>query len=156
MWFDRQRPCLFFPSCCADVFHSLILPTGKLFGTKLLGLAIITASCSKPSDPATNKKMWIVIILAPMILTMLAYAVGDRSKFQGYSSAESAPLSNWGDGSFGLVNFGEILADVPNQHWLYVMRLIFSITINVSSILLVLIDAVCLEVGYTCRRKGTQ
>lgn len=115
--------------------------------TQILGLAIITASCSKVSDAANVVKKWIFVTLAPILLTMLVYAVGDRSKFQGYSTAENAPLSNWGDGTFGIANFAELVADTPNQHWFYVIRLIFSITINVSSVLLVLIDAVCLEVG---------
>lgn len=112
-----------------------------------MGLAIITASCARVSDTAHNTKKWIFIILAPVMLTMLVYSVGDRSKFQGYSSAENAPCSSWGSGSFGVADFTEFFADSPKQNWFYVIRLIFSITINVSSILLVLIDAVCLEVG---------
>lgn len=134
----------------------MILPNRKMLGTKLLGLAIITASCSKASNAANNKKKWICVTLAPTILTMLVYAVSDRSKFQGYSSAHDTPLSNWSDGSFGLAEFGELFGGSPRPHWFYVIRLIFSITINISSVLLVLIDAVCLEVGYACRRRGAQ
>eukprot|EP00752_Nemacystus_decipiens_P005826 g5266.t1 len=111
----------------------------------MLGLAIITASCSQGSDGANITKKWVIVIVVPTLLTMLVYAVGDRSKFQGYSNAENAPLSNWSNGSFGIASFSELLADAPNQHWFYIIRLIFSITINVSSVLLVLIDAVCLE-----------
>lgn len=128
--------------------HLLIFSSGKnLFGTKIVGLAIITASCGRVSDPASNMKKWLWVILAPMALTMLVYAVGDRSKFQGYSSVENAPLSNWSNGSFGVADFSDFFDDVPNQHWFYVIRLMCSISINVSSILLILIDAVCLEVG---------
>lgn len=117
--------------------------------TQIVGLAIITASCSKSSGAADVTKKWMFVILAPTILTILVYAVGDRSKFQGYATAENTPLSNWGDGSFGMASFDGFLSHIPNEHWFYVVRLIFSITINVSSVLLVLIDAVCLEVGYT-------
>ncbi len=88
----------------------------------------------------------MIVIGAPMILTLLVYAVADRSKFQGYSTAESAPMSNMGDGSFGLVGFGHLSGEGADQNWFYVVRTFLSITINISSILLVLVDAVCLEV----------
>lgn len=99
-------------------------------------------------------KKWMLVILSPMMLTMLVYAVGDRSKFQGYSSAANAPLSNWGDGTFGVADFSNVLPNAPNQHWFFIIRLIFSITINVSSVLLVLIDAVCLEVRQLSSQVG--
>jgi len=89
----------------------------------------------------------MVVIGAPMVLTLLVYAVVDRSKFEGYSSAESVPMSNMGDGSLGLVDFGGLRGEGADQDWFYVVRTFLSITINISSILLVLIDAVCLEVG---------
>lgn len=66
--------------------------------------------------------------------------------------AENAPLSNWVDGSFGLAGFGLFLGDTPSQHWFYVVRMILSITIVLTclySVLIALIDAVCLEVGRT-------
>lgn len=56
-------------------------------------------------------------------------------------------MSNMGDGSFGLVDFGDLSGEESDQNWFYVVRTFLSIVINISSILLVLIDAVCLEVG---------
>lgn len=123
-------------------------PSGT--GVQIMGLAVITASCaevSNPANPAENIRKWKLVVGAPMVLTVLVYAVADRSKFQGYSSAASAPLSSFGDGSFGIAEFDELLDEWSPQHWFYVCRTFLSITINISSILLVLIDAVCLEVG---------
>ena len=40
-----------------------------------------------------------------MVVTVVVYASIDRSKFQGYPSAENTPLSNWRGGSVGLVDF---------------------------------------------------
>lgn len=75
---------------------------------------------------------------------MLVYAMTDRTKFEDFSS-ENTPLSNMGEGSLGVVSFSEIW-DAPKQHCFYIVRMVVSITINISSILLVLIDAVCLAV----------
>ena len=123
---------------------------------QVVGLAVITASCAEVSNlasPAENMRKWKIIIGAPMALTVLVYAVVDRSKFQGFSSAESAPLSNVGRGSFGIAEFGGLWDDFSPLQWFYVGRTFLSITINISSILLVLIDAVCLEVGRVCCSK---
>lgn len=86
------------------------------------------------------------VVGVPLVFTLLVYAVGDRTKFTGFPS-ENAPPSNWGDGSLGVVRFSEIW-DAPTQHWFYIARTFLSITINISSILLVLVDAVCLEVRF--------
>lgn len=120
---------------------------------QVVGLAtILAASCM---DFCSNKaKKWAVVGGVPMLFTAMIFVVIDRSKFQGYASAEHAPLSNWGGGSFGAVDFSK-LWESPMQHWFYVVRTFFSVTINISSILLVLIDAVCLQVrdtqGVMCR-----
>ena len=83
-----------------------------------------------------------------MVVTAAVYAVLDRSKFQGYSSAENIPLSNWHGGSFGLVDFYAFFDD-PEQYTLYAVRTFLSVVINISSVLLVLIDTVCLQVRST-------
>lgn len=75
----------------------------------------------------------------------MVYAIVDHSKFEGYSSAEHPPLSNWSGGTFGILSFYALWA-APYHQGFYIIRLFVSITFNVCSILLVLIDAVCLEV----------
>lgn len=95
-----------------------------------------------------STKKWTMVVAIPLALTLVIYSATDRTKLQGYLTPGSAPLSNWGAGSFGTVDFSELSASSASsrQLWFYVVRLFLSIGINVSSILLVLIDAVCLEV----------
>lgn len=110
---------------------------------KVVGLALVTAaSTTTPSEFAARK--WIYVLVAPLLLTVAVYATFDRSKFAGYSSAANTPLTNWRGGSFGLVNFS-VMSDAPGLYMLYILRTFFSIVINVSSVLLVLIDTVCLQ-----------
>lgn len=78
-------------------------------------------------------------------MTAAVYAIADVAKFQGYALAENTPLSNWRGGSFGLVDFSVIFDD-PGLYTFYVVRTFISIVINISSVLLVLIDTVCLQV----------
>lgn len=125
---------------------SFILPNGAIHsaGAQVIGLAIVTTACVKTS-PKNITKQFILVAGAPVLVTMVVYAVIDPSKFQGYSTAENPPLSNWGGGSFGLIDFSQ-LWKTPSQHWFYIVRTFSSVIINICSILLVLIDAVCLEV----------
>lgn len=109
----------------------------------MVGLAIVAAACCKAGDSRTRKSAFVVG--APFVLTTLAYAVFDRSKFQGYSFIEHPPLSNWGAGAFGAADFSK-LWDEPRLY-LYVFRATISIAINISSILFVLVDAVSLQVS---------
>ena len=111
---------------------------------KVVGLAVITAaSTTTPSRLAVKK--WVYVLGVPMVVTVVVYATIDRSKFQGYPSAENTPLSNWRGGSFGLVDFFAA-SDYPGQYTFYVVRTFLSVVINISSVLLVLIDTVCLQV----------
>ncbi|CAM9405360.1 unnamed protein product [Ectocarpus sp. 4 AP-2014] len=110
----------------------------------VIGLAIITAAFAKVSNSDNTMRKWMWIVGLPMVSTVLVYAVVDRSKFQGYSLAEKGPLSNWRSGSVGTLDFSAF-GNAPQKHWFYVIRMFFSIVINISSILLVLIDAVCLN-----------
>ncbi|CAM9159900.1 unnamed protein product, partial [Ectocarpus sp. 12 AP-2014] len=48
----------------------------------VVGLTIITAAFSKVSNSDKNMRKWMCIIGLPMVLTVLVYAVVDRSKFQ--------------------------------------------------------------------------
>ncbi|CAN0022943.1 unnamed protein product [Ectocarpus sp. 6 AP-2014] len=109
----------------------------------IVGFGIITAACGKAAQEKQLKK-WMHVLGVPMVITVAVYAVLDRSKFQGYSLADHPPLSNWGTGAFGTINFSE-LRETPRKYWFYISRTFLSVTINVSSILLILIDAVCLE-----------
>lgn len=84
-------------------------------------------------------------MVVPLALTVAVYAIIDMSKFQGYSSEDGMPLSHWRDGSLGLVDFSALL-DAPGSYSLYVVRTSLSIVINISSVLLVLVDTVCLQV----------
>lgn len=118
----------------------------------MVGLAIITAAFAKVSNSDNNTRKWMWIIGLPMVLTVLVYAVVDRSKFQGYSLAEKAPLSNWRGGSMGTLDFSTF-GNAPQKHWFYIIRMFVSIVINISSILLVLIDAVCLNVRLSSGRS---
>lgn len=111
---------------------------------QIVGLGVITFACAKVSNPTNNLKKWLCIILVPEVLTLLVYAVTDRTKFEGFPS-EIAPLSNMGEGSLGAASFYEIW-DAPKRHCFYIVRTVVSIIITISSILLVLIDVVCLEV----------
>ena len=115
-----------------------------LLRSKVVGLAVITAASTTTSSRLAVQK-WVYVLAVPTVVTALVYAAMDRSKFQGYSSAKNIPLSNWSDGSFGLVDFYAIFDD-PGQYTLYVVRLFVSIVINITSVLLVLIDTVCLQV----------
>lgn len=108
---------------------------------------MITASSVK-LPPALVGLKWVLVVGVPLVLTMLVYAVIDRSMFRGYSTAPSSPLSNWSESSVGMVDFSE-LWKAPAIYVFYIIRTWFSIVINISSILLIIIDAVCLEV-----RKG--
>lgn len=110
---------------------------------QIVGLVTVSIACCTTPDGAKTKK-WAFVVGAPTVFTAVVYAVIDRSKFEGYSSAEYPPLSNWSNGSFGLRNFSEFWA-TPDRGF-YVVRLFVSITLNICSILLVQIDAVCLEV----------
>ncbi|CAM9779260.1 unnamed protein product, partial [Pylaiella littoralis] len=109
----------------------------------IVGLAVITVACGEVSDPNSIVKKWLCAVGLPVVFTLLVYATTDRTKFEEFPS-DKTPLSNWRDGSLGIVSFYEIW-DAPRQHCFYIVRTFFSITINVSSILLVLVDAVCLE-----------
>ncbi|CBJ33435.1 putative transporter [Ectocarpus siliculosus] len=109
----------------------------------IVGFGIITAACGKAA-PEKQLKKWMHVLGVPMVITVAIYAVLDRSKFQGYSLADHPPLSNWGMGAFGTINFSE-LRETPRKYWFYISRTFLSVNINVSSILLILIDAVCLE-----------
>lgn len=111
---------------------------------QVVGLATVSAACCTTSDGSKAKK-WAFVVGAPTVLTALVYATIDQSKFEGYSSADQPPLSNWGGGSFGLLSFFELWASSYHQG-VYVIRLVVSITLHICSILLVLIDSVCLEV----------
>eukprot|EP00752_Nemacystus_decipiens_P012202 g10818.t1 len=112
----------------------------------VVGLLTVTAACCTTSDSAKTIK-WTLVVGAPTVFTALVYAVIDRSMFEGYSSSEQAPLSNWGNGSFGAMSFFELWA-APYHQAFYIVRMIISITLNICSILLVLIDAVCLEAAF--------
>lgn len=114
---------------------------------QVVGLATVSIACCRASD-ANKTKKWAFVVGAPTVLTALVYAVIDRSKFQGYSSAEHPPLSHWGGGGrFGVMfDFSGLFA-APCLQGVYIVRVFISITLNVCNILLVLIDAVCLEVG---------
>ncbi|CAM9690600.1 unnamed protein product [Hapterophycus canaliculatus] len=109
---------------------------------QIVGLCIITGACGDVIEGRKARK-WTMIIGIPPVLTLAVYSLTDRTKFDGYLSVD-APLSNWGAGSFGTVDFAE-LSGPSRQLWFYVVRLFLSVSINISSILLVLIDAVCLE-----------
>lgn len=111
---------------------------------KGIGLAVVTAACTKlPRD--YDRKKWLFIVGAPLVLTTIAYASGDRSKFQGYSTASDAPLSSWRYTTLQAINFHDF-ENAPGKYAFYIVRMTLSVLINVSSILLILIDAVCLEV----------
>ncbi|CAM9353417.1 unnamed protein product [Ectocarpus sp. 12 AP-2014] len=113
----------------------------------IVGFGIVTAACGTAA-PEKQLKKWMYVLGVPMIITIAVYAALDRSKFQGYSLADHPPLSNWGMGAFGTINFAE-LREKPRKYWFYVSRTFLSVNINVSSILLILIDAVCLEDVHT-------
>ncbi|CAM9606327.1 unnamed protein product, partial [Choristocarpus tenellus] len=102
-----------------------------------LGLLIITGSCI--SWPTRQK--WPLLVGIPIAVTTIVYAVFDRSKFEGYSSF--SPLSEWSNGTMGLISFNGFLE--TGFYWIYILRTSFSIVINVSSILLILVDAICLQ-----------
>lgn len=104
----------------------------------------MTAVCCRASGDSKARKSAFVIG-APLVLTTLAYAVFDRSKFQGYSANDRPLLSNWGGGGFGAVNFSR-LRDDSERYCFYVVRTAMSIVINICSVMLVLGDAVGLEV----------
>ena len=97
------------------------------------------------APPQLTAYKWIYVLVVPLALTVAVYAIVDTSKFQGYSSEERLPLSNWKGGTFWLVDVSAFL-DAPKTYALYIVRMILSIVINISSILLVLIDTVCLQV----------
>lgn len=115
-----------------------------------MGLAVVSAACCRTSRHVKTKK-WAFVIGVPLAINILIYAALDRSKFQGYSGLERFPLSSWGAGSFGEVDFSR-LGDEPKAYLFSVIRIFLSIVINICSVMLVLIDAVCLEVGLA---KGT-
>lgn len=81
---------------------------------------------------------------------MLVYAIVDVSKFRGYDEEEHRPLSNWGSSTWVAVDFSEILKN-PERCTFYVLRMTLSVLINISSILLIIIDAVCLVVSGVVR-----
>lgn len=116
--------------------------------SKAVGLAVITAA-STTTSPRLATKKWVYVLGVPTFVTVVVYAVVDRSNFQGYASAENTPLSNWRGGSFGLVDFFAT-SDYPGQYTFYVVRTFLSIVINISSVLVVLIDTVCLQVRRCC------
>lgn len=109
-----------------------------------MGLAVVSAACCRTSGNTKTTK-WAFVIGVPLAINTLIYAVFDQSKFQGYSGLERPPLSSWGAGSFGEVNFSR-LGDEPKAYLFSVVRMFLSIVINICSVMLVLIDAVCLEV----------
>jgi len=111
-----------------------------------MGLAVVSTACCRTSDNTKTRK-WAFVIGVPLALTNLVYAVFDRSKFQGYSGLERSPLSSWGAGTFGELDFSRLGED-PKAYWFSVVRVFMSVVINISSVLLVLIDAVCLEVSH--------
>ncbi|CAN0471273.1 unnamed protein product, partial [Ectocarpus sp. 12 AP-2014] len=113
----------------------------------IVGFGIVTAACGTAA-PEKQLKKWMYVLGVPMVITVAVYAALDRSKFQGYSLADHPPLSNWGMGAFGTISFAE-LREAPRKYWFYVSRTFLSVNINVSSILLILIDAVCLEDVHT-------
>lgn len=115
---------------------------------------MITASSIRVPSTLIDYK-WALVIGVPLVVTVLVYAVIDHSKFQGYSAAANSPLSNWGDGSVGMVDFSEI-SQAPGRHLFYIVRTWFSVVINISSILLILIDSVCLQVRRKNIRRGTE
>ena len=128
--------------------HAAVYPTHA----KVVGLAVVTAaSITTPAQFAAQK--WICVLVVPLALAAAVYALIDTSKFQGYSSEERMPLSHWRGGSFGLVDFSALL-DAPRLYTFYVVRTFLSILINISSVLLVLIDTVCLQVRIR-RLEGT-
>ena len=87
----------------------------------------------------------MLVVGVPLALNTLVYAMFDRSKFQGYNDLDRPPLSGWGAGSFGAVDFSRLF-EAPGEYLFSVVRTFMSVVINICSILLVLIDAVCLEV----------
>lgn len=134
--------------CPASRRPPLILPAAR---AQIIGLAIITAAFSFTAHQSITKR-FVCIVGIPVAVTMLVYAVTDRSKFHGFSSEdEFEPLSNWRGGSFGVVDFSQ-LWKAPVRHGFYIVRVFSSVTINICSILLVLIDAVCLEVRHQSGR----
>lgn len=145
--------------CCShpsrvDLFswsrHTHLADGPRSVPIQVVGLATITAACCNTSDDIKTKK-WAFVVGVPLLFTTLVYAVTDQSKFQGYFFAERPPpLSNWGGGTFGVINFSELWAP-PYHQGLFVVRMFVSITVNICSILLVLIDAVCLEVREASR-----
>lgn len=137
MWCWRLQP--------TDQFFAP--PNGTIWTrAQIVGLVVITVACTDVSSSISNVKKWLYAVAVPWVFTLLVYAATDRTKFEGFPSEET-PLSNWRDGSFGVVSFDEIW-DAPGQHCFYILRMFFSIVINISSILLVLIDAVCLEARF--------
>ena len=104
----------------------------------------MTAACIRSSGIRKTRK-WSLIVGVPLALNTLVYAIFDRSKFQEYHGLDRPPLSGWGAGSFGDMDFSRLF-EAPGKYWLSVVRTFLSVVINVCSILLVLIDAVCLEV----------
>ncbi|CAM9641402.1 unnamed protein product [Choristocarpus tenellus] len=102
-----------------------------------LGLLIVTGSCISWS----SRSKWPLIVGLPIAITLIVYAIFDRSKFEGYSS--SSPLSKWSEGTAGTISFREISG--YGSYWFYILRISFSIVINVTSILLILMDALCLQ-----------
>ncbi|CAM9293468.1 unnamed protein product [Discosporangium mesarthrocarpum] len=104
----------------------------------IMGLLVVTFSCI----PWTSKYKWHLVVGIPILITMVAYAISDESKFDGYQSG--TPLSDWDAGTVGALSFGEVTKD-PFNFGFYIVRTSVSIVINVSSILLVLLDAICLQ-----------
>ncbi|CAM9440375.1 unnamed protein product [Ectocarpus fasciculatus] len=113
----------------------------------IVGLGIVTAACGKVAREKQVRK-WMYVLGVPMAITFVAYGAFDRSKFRGYSEADHPPLSHWGTGTFGMIDFSE-LREEPRRYSFYVIRTFLSVIINISSILLILIDAVCLEDVHT-------
>lgn len=81
-----------------------------------------------------------------MVVTMLVYAATDPSKFHGFRSAGSAPFASLGSGSFGTIDFSEVRRH-RGRYGLYAARTFLSVVMNIPSVLLVLMDAVSLEVN---------
>lgn len=111
---------------------------------KAVGLAVV-AFASMTASPQFTAHKWTYVLVVPLALTVAVYAINDTSKFKGYSAVERFPLSNWKGGSFGLLDVYALFDD-PSSYALYTVRTFLSIVVNVASILLVLIDTVCLEV----------
>lgn len=112
--------------------------------TQGISFAIIIAG-SMTLPPAYTTRIWIYMVVSSTSLTVLVYAAFDRTKFEGYLNSESHPLSSWSRGTYGLVDFFEI-KKFPGLYSFYILRTCLSIIINVSSVLIVLIDSMCLKV----------